>query len=134
MLGLYFMKCLYCQKELKNPKARFCNAKERMRFKREGTRPGKTLTIITETLTKNPNKPPITLTEVKTLTGGEKILKFTKSQPISERIKKYWEMYPDSTFVPNWVAHGFLSKEEALENAIHQVNKNDEVMGLGLNV
>ena len=119
-----------------NPKAKFCNMKERMRFKREAKRPEKTLTIKTETLTKNPNSTPITLTKVETLTSDNRLgkLVFTKDQPIEERIKFYKSLFPESGFVPNWIRNGFLTKEEALKNAIACVNKNVSVSDLGLGI
>ena len=109
---------------------------ERMRFKRREKSEKKTLTIVTETLTENPNKPPITLTKVETLTGDVRVSKlvFTKDQPIEERIKFYKSLFPESGFVPNWIRNGFLTKEEALKNAIACVNKNVSVSDLGLGI
>jgi hypothetical protein len=51
---------------------------------------------------------------------------------MAERLKKYHEMYPDSVFVPNWVAHGFNSKEEAIRHAIDMVKKNQGIINMGL--
>lgn len=120
------MKCLYCSKELTNPKAKFCDDKERMRFKREGKSEQITRTLITE----NPNKPEPEQITVETVTAP-KILKFTNETP-DKRIEMYKEMYPDSSFVPNWVRNGFNSKEDALQHAVRCINESKSVRSTGL--
>lgn len=59
------------------------------------------------------------------------IIKFNK-ESLSERIKIYKKNYKDSTFVPNWVAHGFNSKLEALKAAVEAVEESKAVKNLGL--
>ncbi len=71
----------------------------------------------------------VTVSVTKPLSVTE--LKFSKEK-MDERIKKYRELYPDSEFVPNWIAHGFNSKEEAIKAAIKQVEKSIGVTSTGL--
>jgi hypothetical protein len=63
---------------------------------------------------------------------AEKKLIFTKDMPMKKRIEAYQGMYPDSSFVPNWVANGFLSQEEALQYAMKCVRDNPATKNLGL--
>lgn len=113
-------KCLWCGAKLDNPKARFCNAKHRMRFKRENGRKGKTLTIIEE----NPNnseKPE----QVAVVAG--KPLVFT-DETTEERIAIYKQTYPNSSFVPNWVRKGYNSKAEAIVDVLRKLGENAEAI------
>jgi hypothetical protein len=123
---------MFCFKDIANPKAKFCNQAHKMSYRRGKKYVGETVTVIKEIVTDNRNKPEIIVTEVRTVT--DKVLRFSSTMPIKERIEKYKEMYPESGFIPNWVAHGFLSKEDAIKNAISAVNKNDAVLSTGLNI
>lgn len=58
-------------------------------------------------------------------------LKFNK-EPIQKRIEIYKEAYPDSTFVPNWIRHGYNSKEEALQAAMKAVEGSKVIRDMGL--
>lgn len=120
------MKCLYCSKELTNPKAKYCNDSERMRYKREGARKEETRTLITE----NPNKEKPEHIKIETLITPKKLVFTNESQ--EERVRMYKEAYPNSNFVPNWIAHGYNSKEEALRAAIDAVESSKSIKNLGL--
>jgi len=126
------MKCLYCQKDLPNPKARFCSQNEKMKYRRENNRNNKEVIIVTN----NRNKDEIIVTKVETVTSEDRLSKlvFKKETPIKERIEFYKSLYPEHTFVPNWIVNGFLNKEEALKNAIASVNRNMSVSSTGLNI
>lgn len=122
-------KCIVCGKEFEaiRPSKKTCSASCRQKLHREVSTVTKIVPIVT-----NP-----TVTEVKEVIvtqdrSGEKVLKFRKDEPMEKRIEKYKAMYPDSSFVPNWVAHGFLSKEEAIKNAIKAVQQNQGITSLGL--
>lgn len=52
-----------------------------------------------------------------------KELVFT-NETTEERIAAYREEYPGVTWVPNWILHGFDSKEEALKEAMKAVIKS----------
>lgn len=122
-------KCLYCHKDISNPKAKFCGQSHKMAFRRGQAFEDKDVTIIEKTVTKNRNNAEnrnITVTVIK----GEELL-FT-NETIEERIKIYKKNYKDSTFVPNWVAHGFNSKLEALKAAVEAVEESKAVKNLGL--
>ena len=121
-------KCLYCHKDISNPKAKFCGQSHKMAFRRGQTLEDKNVTIIEKTVTKNRNNKEnrnITVTVIK------KELVFTK-ETIEERIKIYKTNYEDSTFVPNWVAHGYNSKLEALHSAIETVDSSKAIKNLGI--
>lgn len=79
------MKCLVCQKELDNPKAKFCSSEHKMKYRRDG---GKTVTVDNR----------------------------------------------NSGFTPNWMVHGFKSKEEAIREAVKSVVKSEAVRATGLNL
>lgn len=52
-----------------------------------------------------------------------KQLKFTKETQ-AERIRAYMNEYSNTTSIPNWILHGFDSKEEALKEAMKAVVKS----------
>jgi hypothetical protein len=81
--------------------------------------------IVTSTVT----KPTVTSTVTR---APEKNLRFNSTMKMEERIGKYLDLYPDSRFIPNWIAHGFNSKEEAIKKAISDVKKNSAVISTGL--
>lgn len=58
-------------------------------------------------------------------------IKFNK-EPIARRIEMYKKEYPDSTFVPNWIRHGYNSKEEALLAAMKAVEGSKVIRDMGL--
>lgn len=60
-----------------------------------------------------------------------KDLVFTKETQ-AERIAIYKKEYENITYVPNWVLHGFNSKQEALKAAIKDVQKSVGVSNSGL--
>ena len=127
------MKCLYCQKEVISIRGtrKFCNGTCRQNYNRHGISVTKIVPVsVTKSLsvTDSVTKEVVSVTE----RTGEKILKFSSTTSMEERIKKYRELYPDSQFVPNWVAHGFNSKEEAIKNAIKAVTKNQGIINMGL--
>lgn len=122
-----YMKCLYCSKELTNPKARFCNDSERMRYKRKSKSEQETRTLVIE----NPNKLKPEQVKIETVVNPNKELLFT-NEPMDKRIKMFYEVYPDATFVPNWVENGFNSKNEALASAIRDINESKAVKNSGL--
>ena len=127
MIQLYVMsKCLYCHKDISNPKAKFCNDKERMKYKRKVEAEQKTRTFIVE----NPNKQKPEQTLISTIVKNRELV-FTK-ETIEERIKIYKRNYEDSTFLANWVAHGYNSKLEALHSAIEAVDSSEAIKNLGL--
>lgn len=63
---------------------------------------------------------PLTVTDTVTKEFDIRTLVFSK-ESIGERIKKYKSFFPDCTFVPNWIAHGFNSQEEAIRAVINSV-------------
>ncbi len=127
------MKCLYCQKELvsKRKSAKFDSNNCRIAYFRREVSVTK---IVPVTVTKTPVSVTDTVTEEVSVTSRqeEKKLLFTKDQSIKQRIKIYKEMYPDSMFVPNWIANGFLSKDDAMNRVINLVNKSVKVSNSGL--
>lgn len=126
------MKCLYCQKEVASKRGtkKFCDGSHRIAYFRRGVSVTRPVPVsVTKTIDSVTKEVSVTVSVTKE--EREKELKFTK-EPIEERIKRYRELYPDSTFVPNWVAHGFNSKEDAIRNAIDTVNKNVEIGKLGV--
>jgi len=52
-----------------------------------------------------------------------KPLKFT-NEKLADRIAAYKKEYEGVTNIPNWILHGFNSKEEALKEAIKAVRKS----------
>lgn len=71
---------------------------------------------------------PLTTEKEVTVTKRDKERKlvFTK-EPIKERIKKYKEMYPESTYVPNWVVNGYNSMEEAIVSIVEKIRNDKSV-------
>jgi hypothetical protein len=55
--------------------------------------------------------------------SDHKELKFTKEK-LAERIAAYRKEHEGVTWVPNWILHGFDSKEEALKEAMKAVRKS----------
>lgn len=132
------LKCSVCNKEFEalRPTKRTCSDTCRQKYHRNASIVTKIIPIVTKkdsivtgTVTSTP-----TVTVTVTERVGDKKLRFTKDMPMEERIKKYREMYPDSDWVPNWVAHGFLSMEDAINNAIKCVNKNQSIIDTGLSI
>ena len=123
------MKCLYCQKEFeaKRSTARFDTDVCRVAYSRVGVSVTKDVPVsVTKTEDSVTKEVSVTVSVTE-----KKELKFT-DEPIEERVKSYRDLYPDSTFVPNWVAHGFASKEEAIRNALMEVQKNKGIVSMGL--
>jgi hypothetical protein len=58
-------------------------------------------------------------------------MKFNK-ESLEERVRIYKRKFKDSTFIPNWIRHGYNSKLEALEAAINAVESSKSVKNLGL--
>ena len=52
-----------------------------------------------------------------------KPLKFT-NEKLADRIAAYRKEYEGVTYIPNWILHGFNSKEEALKEAMKAVRKS----------
>ena len=118
------MNCLYCQKEIisKRGTKKFCDASCRQGYFR-------TKDSVTKVVPVSVTKSGISVTKKDSVTE----LRFT-TEPIEERVKQYKDLYPNSTFVPNWVAHGFNSKEDAIKNAISEVQKNKGIVDLGIGI
>jgi hypothetical protein len=120
-------KCLVCNKEFEalRKAKRTCSDACRQLLHREGAIVTKIVPIVTEKGS--------TVTEIPIVTNREveRKLVFT-TEPIEERIKQYKDLYPNSTFVPNWVAHGFNSKEDAIKSALKEVQKNKGIIDMGL--
>ncbi len=124
------MKCLYCQKEikLKRKTKKFCDDNCRQGYFRKGL-------SVTEVV-------PVSVTKDNSVTENvtvkdrsvEKELQFSKGQSIKERIEIYKSLYTDSTFVPNWIVHGFESKEEAIRKALNSVEESTGVANSGLQI
>ena len=62
-----------------------------------------------------------------------KELVFT-NETIEERINAYREEYAGVTYIPNWVLHGFNSKEQAIKEAVKGVHKSVGVNNSGLGI
>jgi len=60
-----------------------------------------------------------------------KELVFT-NETIEERINAYREEYAGVTYIPNWILHGFDSKDQAIKEAIKAVHKSVGVGNSGL--
>lgn len=122
------MKCLYCQKEIEGVRGtkKFCNGTCRQAYARHGV-------SVTKIVPVSVTKPLSVTKEGVSVTSRveEKKLVFT-NEPIEKRIEMYKELYPNSTFVPNWVANGFNSKEDAIRGAIKAVIKNQGIINMGL--
>lgn len=93
------MNCLNCQKELTNPKAKYCSDKCRKVYSRSQN---------------NPDKNP----DTDTLKPGQTPPGQEPGQPEQE------VSIPGQNFVPNWKRNGFGSKEEGMLHAIAQAVKN----------
>jgi hypothetical protein len=52
-----------------------------------------------------------------------KVLKFSHEK-LQERIAAYRKEYEGVTYIPNWILHGFNSKDEALKEAMKAVRKS----------
>ena len=61
-----------------------------------------------------------------TLTVTDKLdkLRFT-DETLEERIEIYKKIMGEITFVPNWILHGFPSKEDAIKHVIDEVRKRE---------
>lgn len=116
------MKCLYCSKDIigERDTKKFCNGACRQAYARQKD-------SVTKIVPVSVTKTGVSVTKEVSVTE----LKFT-NETMEERITKYTEMYPDFTFIPNWIAKGFNSKEEAIKKAISDVNKSKSVISLGL--
>jgi hypothetical protein len=113
-------KCIVCRKEFKSVRAnkQTCSSSCRQKLHRKSEE-------VSEIK-------PVKIVENKIIeTKLFKELVFTK-ETIEERIKIYKTNYKDSTFVPNWVAHGYNSKLEALHSAIEAVDSSKAIKNLGL--
>jgi len=110
------MKCLYCQNDFipKRSTARFDTPACKLAYHRKSLSVSKVVPVSVSKSQDSVSKK-VSVSVSVSSQEGEKILKFRKEEPIEERIKKYKEMYSTSTFVPNWIANGFLSKEEAVK-------------------
>lgn len=115
------MKCIKCSKEFVPVRktGKFCSDSCRVSYNRLKV---SVTGVVPVTVTKD------TLRVSVTKKAGELI--FTTETP-KERVAKYKEFYPDSVFVPNWVAHNFNSKEEAIRHAISEVKKSQGVINAG---
>jgi len=64
----------------------------------------------------------------------EKDLVFTSTMPLEDRIETYKQLYKDSTFIPNWILHGYLCKEDAIKEALKWVRTSSGVNSASLKV
>ena len=82
------------------------------------------------------NIEPVSVTKEKvTVTKPLSVTKLVFShEPLEERIEKYLDLYPESKFIPNWIANGFNSQEDAIKKAISDVRKKNSIEKLGLGV
>jgi hypothetical protein len=122
------MKCLNCQKEIISVRSskKFCDAKCKLAYHRKDLSVSK---VVPVSVSKDTVNDTVTLSVSKPVT--DKKLIFT-TESIEERVKAYKDLYSDSTFVPNWVANGFNSKEEAIKNALKSVQKSEGIVKMGL--
>jgi len=122
------MKCLNCQKEIisKRSTKKFCGNACKLAYHKKDLSVSK---VVPVSVSKDTVNDTVTLSVSKPVT--DKKLVFT-TESVEERIKMYKDLYPNSGFVPNWVAHGFNSKEEAIKNAIKAVTKNQGIINMGL--
>lgn len=127
-------KCVVCDNEFEAVRKakRTCSDACRQKLARGKATVTEIIPIVTEkksTVTDTVTKKVI-VTEVKR--AGEKVLKFTEDIPMDKRIEMFYELYPQATFIPNWIAHGFASKEEAIKEVLKSVRKTTSIERLGL--
>jgi len=132
-------KCVVCGNEFEalRPTKRTCSDTCRQKYHRNASTVTKIIPIVTKDrsiVTESDSIVTSTVTNKVIVTEGEKELRFTKDQPIEERIRIYKELYKESVFIPNWIAHGFLNKEDAIQAAIKAVNKNESIVSTGLQI
>lgn len=125
------MQCSICSKEYNSTRSdsKFCSSKCRMlasRKKLSVTRIAP-LSVTKEGLsvTKRGNSVTDNLSSV-TDSVTDKLDKLTfTDENLEERIAIYKKIMGEITFVPNWIIHGFHSKEEAIKHVISEVQKRE---------
>lgn len=129
MLHFLYMinKCMVCGKDFESLRSakKTCSDSCRQKLHRGES----TVTEIIPIVTKKDST--VTKKSIVTKPVDWNKLVFT-TETLEERIEMYKKLNPDYTFVPNWIAHGYNSKEEALAAAIKAVNESKSVKNSGL--
>jgi hypothetical protein len=114
------MKCISCGKEFEGRKSRkFCDTSCRVKFARTAVSVTK-IVPIRVSVTENG----VSVTEPEVDIHG---ITFRKEQSIEERIGKYLDLVEGYRFVPSWILHGYLSRNEACLAAVKRVDESKKV-------